>query len=294
LRRARSRGASALEGIAMETKSSDRISDPSPEAERTSDRPESAAHPGVGRARKGRRADRDDLEQRLAAIAEDVRVQSEQAERQRREQTPPEARVHLEGVKPIASHPPDKIEGAKIVLASGLDPRQDATLVGRRNGHEAWEFGTVGDTEAVDLARGGASKAAGGGRRRRRILLATLGSVAAPVLLLLILHARLGPEEEPPARPAALLSMPEGGEARVAPAPAAIAPAAPGSAEKESAGQAQDDAGIEGRAGATPQSRGVAKGAPSTPTTLVQGRGVKAEAARGGKRRGPVGKNPEY
>jgi len=91
--------------------------------------------------RPRRRPERDDLEERLLALTEEVRAESEEAQRKKREASVLEARMYVADVKPLQSHEPGAIDGTKIRLAPGLDPRQDPTLIGRRTDAATWEFG---------------------------------------------------------------------------------------------------------------------------------------------------------
>jgi hypothetical protein len=119
--------------------------------------------PDAERTRAARtQSDRAELEKRLLLLAEDVRASAAEAAQRRRQATQLEARVHIEGVKPQETRVPSDVGAPKVVLAPGLDPRNDQTLVGQRRG-AALEFGDPGKSRQVKQ------------NRRRLLLLAVIG-----------------------------------------------------------------------------------------------------------------------
>jgi hypothetical protein len=100
----------------------------------------------LGKRRRARsRDDRDELERRLAALAEDVREQSAEALRKKRAESTLEARMHVEGIAPVHSNAPMLMEGGKVKLAIGVDPKQDPTVLGRRTERGTYEFALPGE-----------------------------------------------------------------------------------------------------------------------------------------------------
>ncbi len=96
-----------------------------------------------------RESNREDLEKRLAELTLDIRADTEEAEKKRRATTRLEAREFVQGITPPVSRAPNLIEVEKVVIAPGLDPNDEPTLVGCRNERlNRWEF--VGDGDIVD------------------------------------------------------------------------------------------------------------------------------------------------
>lgn len=285
----------------------DRPSSPVADEERTSDTgQERPSYPGVGVPHKAqRRPERDDLEQRLQALSDEVRAKAADAEKKRREATALEAKVHIAPVKVPETHAPDVIEAAKVVLAPGLDPRHDPTMVGRRNAQgDAWEFGVVEDAEgerpsAPDEAnaqeKGAAKNALPGERRgRKRVVAGVLVLLGAASIGAVALHSS---SSRPPVAAGA-------GEVEPRP-PAPVAAPEPARTVQEEARPAaqQDMAEPAGTASAAPVetapvSAAVAPGKwTSRRAPAVEGK--KDEPAAGTPRRprsgnSPLGKDPEY
>lgn len=97
----------------------------------------------------GRDSNRDELEKRLAEFALDIRANAADAQKSRRAATPLEKRLSATNVKLPQSRAPEQKEELKVVIASGLDPHREPTLVGQRDEHKnRWDFGA--DGEMVD------------------------------------------------------------------------------------------------------------------------------------------------
>jgi len=84
--------------------------------------------------------ERAELEARLEALAQEMRASTEEALKKKREATGAEARQYVGAVLPIQTNAPALIEGEKVKLARGLDPKRDPTVVGRRTERGTYEF----------------------------------------------------------------------------------------------------------------------------------------------------------
>jgi hypothetical protein len=94
----------------------------------------------------------DDLEKRLAWLAEEVRTASAEQAQIRRDNTVLERREYKNAsILADAKQPQDlNADLPKVTLAVGVDPKRDPTLVGRRISEHQWDF-DVSDPD--DLAR---------------------------------------------------------------------------------------------------------------------------------------------
>lgn len=82
----------------------------------------------------------DDLEKRLAWLAEEVRSTSAEHAKKKRSETVLEAREYKTALVPATTQPPNDIDLPKVTLAAGVDPQRDPTLVGRRVSEIEWDF----------------------------------------------------------------------------------------------------------------------------------------------------------
>lgn len=96
-----------------------------------------------------RENEREDLEKRLAEFTLNIRANAADAEKKRREATSLETRASAVNVTPPLSRAPERLEEARVVLAPGLNPQHEPTLVGRRDEQRnRWDF--TKDGEIVD------------------------------------------------------------------------------------------------------------------------------------------------
>lgn len=89
----------------------------------------------------------DDLEKRLAWLADEVRTTSAEQAKIRREQTVLERREYK--TVPISTEVEQRQDPdlPKVTLAIGVDPKRDPTLVGRRISEHHWDFEIVDPEE---------------------------------------------------------------------------------------------------------------------------------------------------
>ena len=98
-----------------------------------------------------RGSSREELEKRLAEFTLNIRANAADAEKRRREATPLATRVSAVNVTPPPSRGPERFEEASVVIAPGLDPHREPTLVGYRDERRnRWDFRT--DGEIVDAS----------------------------------------------------------------------------------------------------------------------------------------------
>lgn len=90
----------------------------------------------------------DDLEKRLAWLAEEVRSTSAEYAKKKREESVLEAREYKTAAIPCPTQSPKDVDLPKITLALGVDPQRDPTLIGRRTSEHEWDF-DVSDPEEL-------------------------------------------------------------------------------------------------------------------------------------------------
>lgn len=89
----------------------------------------------------------DDLEKRLAWLAEEVRTTSAEQAKIRRDQTVLERREYKNVPVAVDAKQQQDPDLPKVTLAIGVDPKRDPTLVGRRISEHHWDFDIVDPEE---------------------------------------------------------------------------------------------------------------------------------------------------
>lgn len=89
----------------------------------------------------------DDLEKRLAWLAQEVRTTSAEQAKIRREQTVLERREYKSVPVAVDTKQQQDPDLPKVTLAVGVDPKRDPTLVGRRISEHHWDFDIVDPEE---------------------------------------------------------------------------------------------------------------------------------------------------